>query len=148
MLYIGDFDDPMANNDNVDISKYAIELTPMQCVYLEKLLPGTNYKFQTEDAARSQMKRRLKQKKKQAKSALTDSAISNSDKLSSYDRRGEDYSSIQSKRMPSTPSKAKGPSEPADSFKDNLSKPEKSLEASKPYVPSESADSCKLLFVR
>ena len=144
MLNIGDFDDPMGKYDNIDVSKYAIELTPIQCVYLQNLLPGNGYRFQPEEATKTQMQRRKNKKKKNAKSAHTDSVISNSDKLSSSERNNQDSVSMQSKKVPSTPSKAVAPSEPADSVKDSLSKGLGGNQDSvKQFIPSESADSSK-----
>ena len=147
MCDIGDFDDPLGKDSNYEVSKYAIELTPLQCAYLHKLLPGNGYRFQPEDTAKSQMSKR-KNKKKTAKSGLTDSVISNSDKMSSSERNVPDSSSINSKKISSTPSKAVVPSEMAESAKDNFSRDlGGNHDSFKQFNPSESAESGKKLLI-
>ncbi len=132
MLFIGDFDDPMAKYENLDLSKYSIELTAEQCVYLQKVLPKDEFRFQPEDATRAHMTRIKNRRKKNAKSAHTDSAISNSDKMSLSERNIADSSSIQSKKVPSTPSKAMAPSDHTESLKDDQLKP-----LTRPMQPAE-----------
>ena len=108
----------------MDPSKYAIDLDIYQVAYLHRLLPGNQFRFQPEETAKRKIQSVKKGliRKRNAKSNNTDSVISNSDKFSSSERNVPDSSSIQSKVVPSTPSKAKDNSELADQLGEGYSK--------------------------
>lgn len=101
----GDFEDPLAKYENVDVSKYALDLDIYQVAYLHRLLPENKYRFLPEETAKKKIQSVIRNlnKKKNAKSALTDSVISNSEMLSSSERNVQDSNSIQSKKLPPTP---------------------------------------------
>lgn len=131
----------MAKYETIDVSKYAIELTAQQCLYLQKLLPKNEYRFQPEDTTRAHMTRIKNKRKKNAKSAHTDSAISNSDKMSLSERNIADSSSFQSKKVPSTPSKAAAPSENHEPVKEDLQKEMgRNMDRENQLTPTEPAD--------
>ena len=106
--YIADLNHPLAKYENVDPSKYAIDLNIYQVAYLHKILPGNQYRFQPEETAKKKIQsvKKTLLKKRNAKSNNTDSVVSNSDKQSYSERNVPDSISAQSKPVTSTPSKA------------------------------------------
>lgn len=99
-----------------------------------------------EETTLNQMAKRKNKKKKNAKSVFTDSAISNSDKMSSSERNVPDSSSMNSKKRSSTPSKAVVPSELAESARESFGRDMGgNHDSMKQYNPSESAGSSKNL---
>jgi hypothetical protein len=98
----------MAKYENVDASKYAINLNIYQITYLHKLLPDNKYRFQPEDHAKKKiisLKKNLN-KKKTTKSVPTDSLLSGSDKMSATDRNAP-ASKPSEKKRPASKMKAK-----------------------------------------
>lgn len=122
---IGEFADPLSKYENVDASKYALDLDVYQVAYLHSLLPKNLYRFQPEETAKRKIQsvKKALDKKRNAKSNNTDSVISNSDKFSSSERMNPESSSMQSKVINSTPSKAKASSEAPERPLDGYSTP-------------------------
>lgn len=92
----------MAKYENVDASKYAINLNIYQITYLHKLLPDSKYRFQPEDHAKKKilsLKRNIN-KKKNTKSVLTDSLLSGSEGVSASERNTPAQRTMEKKSAP------------------------------------------------
>lgn len=103
------FDDGMAKYENVDASKYAINLNIYQILYLHKLLPSNNYRFQPEDYAKKKIQSLKKNlnKKKNTKSVLTDSLLSGSEGVSVSERNTPAQRTMEKKKSAPKPKVAK-----------------------------------------
>lgn len=115
---IGQYDDPLAKYENIDPSKYAIDLNVYQVAYLHKLLGGNTFRFQPEETAKKKIQTLKKNlsKKRSAKSVNTESMVSNSDKDSLSERKV----SMPKAMQPRKPSPPKSVPKPANRIPDNL----------------------------
>ena len=101
---LGMMEDPLHKYENVDASKYALDLNIYQVAYLNKLLPGAAFRFQPEENAKKKVQSLKKNlnKKRNAKSVKSDSAISNSERFSESEKDSSIKKAPVSSKTPSS----------------------------------------------
>lgn len=99
----------MEKYENVDPTTNALDLNIYQVAYLHKLLQGTTFRFQPEEAVKRKVQSLKKNlsKKKSNKSNYTESAMSNSDMDSMSNRNADTPKVVQPKRAPPPKPQAK-----------------------------------------
>jgi hypothetical protein len=97
-------EDLLHKYENVDASKYALDLNIYQVAYLNKLLPGAAFRFQPEENAKKKVQSLKKNlnKKRNAKSVKSDSAISNSERFSESEKDSSIKKAPVSSKTPSS----------------------------------------------